>query len=486
VIPALWSEVTFEVLARLVAERTGLAFAPHRCASLEQAARRAMATAELTDLGEFTARLASGALSWDPLIAEMTVGETYFFRDVQQFAFVREHVLPAIRASYGATHGVRVWSAGCASGEEAFSLGILLRERGLFEGAFILGTDLSQAALARARAGEFRKWSLRGLEPQLIEAYFVEVEAGLFALAPAIRECVTFRELNLASVDYPSTINGASRMDLIFCRNVLIYLQPDTIRAVGERLFASLVPGGWLVTGPSDPLLSEAGFEVQTTSVGVVYRRPETALRAPSSKSRAPEVPRTSRPTPASVPPDAVAPVVLNSAEVEPALHLSHEQARQAFDAEDQAAVLRLAQERPSDAVGAASRVRALSNSHGARVAEQACAEALLLHPLSGELHYLHGVLLLGRAQFERAAEALRHAIYLDRSLAIAHFTLGSVLAQLEKPALAERAYRNARDCLALHGGGPIALGDGISAGGLATAVTQAIELLANDRRAIG
>ncbi|MEO6601671.1 MAG: CheR family methyltransferase, partial [Polyangiaceae bacterium] len=140
----LWSAPEFVGIAEQVARRTGLIFAPNRCETLEQAVRVVMRAQSLDDLSEFERRLANGRVPWEPLIAQMTVGETYFFRDNEHFEFLTQRVLPELAERRGHQYCPRVWSAGCASGEEAYSLAMALDEQGKLDGSFVLGTDLNR------------------------------------------------------------------------------------------------------------------------------------------------------------------------------------------------------------------------------------------------------------------------------------------------------------------------------------------------------
>src|SRR5438552_3141063 len=157
-----WTQPACEAIIRLLGQRTGLYFPESRHDSVEAGIRRAMSRAGLTDLIRYRNLLERDAGALDDLIVELTVGETYFFREPAQFDFIRAEVLPDVQRRRGPEHGVRVWSAGCATGEEAYSLAILLAEEGLAGRAFLLATDISRAALAQAHRAAYRDWSLRG------------------------------------------------------------------------------------------------------------------------------------------------------------------------------------------------------------------------------------------------------------------------------------------------------------------------------------
>ena len=442
-----WSQPAFEDLARLVGERTGLAFAPGRRAAVEAEIRRVLARAGAAGPAEYLERLGPDPdpHALDDLIAELTVGETYFFREPDQFRFLRDTVLPEIRARRGHGHILRAWSAGCASGEEAYSLAIVFREELPAGRAHLLATDLSREALARARRARYSDWSLRG-EGAAAARPYLRPEGNDHVVVEPLRRMVSPGYLNLAVDDYPSAASGVWGMDLIFCRNVLIYLDRETVGAVARRLHDSLAPGGWLIAASSDPpLLEHAPFEPVATDRGLFYRRGgrgRPAPPAPARRRRGPDR-RPARPR------------------------------RVLAEARESLA--------RGDYAGAVDRTRGPARGRGPGPAHpgpgqprRRAGRARLgrgdgAYPLSDELHHLRAVLLLGLGRVAEAAEAARRAVYLDRGSAMAHFTLGLILARMGDRSGAWRAYRNARDLgRARPPGEPVPLSDGVPAGRLA------------------
>jgi len=280
-----WSDPAYEVVARLVNARTGLVFRTNCCDAAEAGTRRAMERAGVADLTTYVELLREGAAAFADLIDELTVGETYFFRQPERFDFIRRHVLPEIRRRRGPDHVVRVWSAGCASGEEAYSLAILFEEEGIADRCSILATDISGVALQRARDASYGIASLRGIDESLLRRYFRR-HGYREILEDRVRCRVTFRSSNLAADEPRQTGGMMGDMDLILCRNVLIYFDKNTVGEVGRRLFGALAAGGWLVTGASDPSLTDAApFETVVTDRGVVYRRGSAPRRTGSRRS---------------------------------------------------------------------------------------------------------------------------------------------------------------------------------------------------------
>jgi chemotaxis protein methyltransferase CheR len=457
---------------RLLGERTGLHFDPGRRATAAAGVRRALVRAGAASCADYLSLLQGDAQVFDDLVVDLTVGETYFFREPAHFDLVRREVLPDVRRRRSEGHVCRAWSSGCASGEEAYSLAILLAEEWAGGPAYLLATDISRAALARAARARYGDWSLRG-EGAARAGPYLDHRGQHHVVHERLRRCVTFEYLNLALDVYPSFATGAWGMDLILCRNVLIYFDRETVGRVARRLFETLAPGGWLITASSDPpLASEAPYTSVLTPAGVVYRRPEAPVwtprpppRGPESPPRSEEKPRRPEPQPAPAPVPALPADVLA-------------EARQAFAAGAYGRAAELTAGLLADPAAAILQVRALANLDPAR-AEASCAEAAARHALSTELHYLHGVLLLELGRDQEAERALRRALYLDRSLAVAHLTLGALAARHGDREAARRAYRNARDlCTARPADEAVPLAEGEPAGRLAAAAAAALAVL--------
>jgi chemotaxis protein methyltransferase CheR len=164
----------------------------------------------------------------EAIVAEMTIGETYFQRDPAQFDLLRRQLLPQLLADRDADRPVRVWSAGCASGEEPYTVAMLFDELSALDRAQIVGTDIARQRLEDAQRGVYSQWSLRGAADDFRAKYFRE-RGRFFELVPAIREQVDFRYLNLAEDRFPSLSVGIWGMDVILCRNVLIYFDRESV-----------------------------------------------------------------------------------------------------------------------------------------------------------------------------------------------------------------------------------------------------------------
>ena len=475
-----WRHPGYVAVLDLVAARAGLL--PPSCPpAAMDGIDRAMARAGLADFDAYLARLVQDAAALDDLLVELTIGETYFFRNPEHFDFVRHEVLGELARRRGPEHVVRMWSAGCASGEEPYSLAVLLLEEGYGHRMEVRGTDISRAALARSHLASYGEWSLRGPQADRMRP-FLHLEGKRYVLMPEVRERVRFGYLNLAEDTWPSALSGIWGLDVIFCRNVLIYFNRPTIEAVARRLHASLAEGGYLIPGPSDPPLYEhAPFESILTHWGVVYRRPVTGdasyprSRPTLTPPPLPPVtpPRLPLPAPAFVaplaPPPPVAPPPPPPVPPAPAAPSEDlDGARQALARGDWLEAARRIGALQEDPAAAARGVRALANLD-AQAAVRACAEAATRHPLAVELRYLEALLLMGLGRLPEAERATRQALYLEPSLAVAHLMMGHLLRRQGDPMGAARAFRTAESlCATLPSDTPVPLADGDRAGRLA------------------
>jgi chemotaxis protein methyltransferase CheR len=251
-----------EALAPLLAERAGL---DPPAWALEARVRERAAALGLSD-ADYVARAAADAGELDRLIELLRVGETRFFRHGAQLATLGERVLPSLRAP------VAAWSAGCASGEEAWTLAMLLGERG---GAFsVWATDLSATALARARAGRYAAGRVANEVPAALRARYFRKIGDDEVVNDRLRPHVRFDAHNLLAA------TGGREFDLILCRNVLIYFDEARRAEAVARLVRALKPGGWLLVGYSETLRDCAELAAETHAV---YRKQPPAVSRQSS-----------------------------------------------------------------------------------------------------------------------------------------------------------------------------------------------------------
>lgn len=302
----------------LLESRTGLVFPGGRRALLE----RAVATwldATGSSPGAVALELLAepAGAAWDRLATLVTVGETYFFRHREQFLALRQLALPLLTEARRNVHApvLRAWSAGCSSGEEAYSLAMLfedvLPDRARWQ-VRVVGTDIDAEALERARAGLYGRWAFRASGDE--RARWFRAGPGGEQIDGRIRDLVTFERHNLAdpAATSPAALGGPA--DVVVCRNVTIYMSPDATRSVVARLFDALAPGGWLLVGPVEPSTELYQQFVPHHVDGItLYQRPldERPRRVPH--------PVAASMTSAPIAPPVVAPPVAGPQPVDPA-----------------------------------------------------------------------------------------------------------------------------------------------------------------------
>ncbi|QDE90966.1 methyltransferase [Myxococcus xanthus] len=279
------SQKVLQQLAALLLERAGLKITPDGFHSLRLALSARMPVLGLEEPEHYIQRLtgAGGEEELRSLLPLVTVGHTEFFRDAKQFRALEKSVLPdLVSRSRREMRKVSIWSAGCATGEEPYSLAMVLAELGALSLEVDLwATDLNLAAVEAAKQGRFTSRRAISINQARLTRFFKPVEEGYEAL-PALREYIRFDGQNLAVPVFDKV--ALSSLDLILCRNVIIYFDLPTIRGLMDRFLAALRPGGLLFLGYSESLFKVYDrFEMIEVDGAFVYRRPlnDKSMRAP-------------------------------------------------------------------------------------------------------------------------------------------------------------------------------------------------------------
>jgi chemotaxis protein methyltransferase CheR len=502
-----------QLLSRLgdfVASQIGLHFPQERWPDLERGIRAAARQLEEPDAESCARRLLSRPLTnseVEILASELTVGETYFFRDKRCFEILDERVLSElIGARHEAERPLRVWSAGCCTGEEPYSIAIFL-DRAVPKARrwdiTILGTDINPHFIRKADEGVFGEWSFRGAPPWLKESYFTETTAQRFRILPRIREMVTFACLNLAQDGYPSLFSNANTIDLIFCRNVLMYFAPNQVRKVIQNFHRALVDSGWLIVSPTDPP-SELFVPLipERSEGGRFYRKTEKQLASSTSFSPS-GTPSTFRSEAETIEP---APIPVRSHQTaqesaqsvrsaaRPTQTASIEEAlyREALALFEQGlyaeAVQKLDPNRARyQAAGKthALLARAYANLGSLSEARRWAERALATDKLNSALHYMRAVIVHEQGATEEALLSLKRAVYLEPDFVLAHFALANHALRERHFNKADKHFANALALLARYQ--PDAVlpdSDGLAAGRLKELIESTISLeRRNDRR---
>jgi two-component system CheB/CheR fusion protein len=242
--PELLSPGQLTELLRLLAARTGVDLAGQRRSMLARRASHRLGWAGVRTPAEYLDRVRTDPAEPWRLLERLTIKVSRFFRNPDTFDALRRRALPELRRRRGGAP-LRVWSAGCANGQEAYSLGMLCAEAGPFS---VLGTDVDRAALARASAAVYPEEERAHIPAELAERHLVASSAGRVAVHPALARRVSFARHDLAS-DAPPPGAG---FDLVSCRNVLIYFVPERQAQILARVAGRVVPGGYLVLGEAE------------------------------------------------------------------------------------------------------------------------------------------------------------------------------------------------------------------------------------------
>jgi chemotaxis protein methyltransferase CheR len=396
VIPdSLWPHVS-----AVIASHTGLHFPEDRRTDLQRCLADAAAELGFDDARSCAHWLLSSEPTkpqLDTLASHLTIGETYFFREPKAFEALATQVLPAlIQKRRGNEQRLRLWSAACSTGEEAYSLAILVRQvlpDWKDWQVSVLGTDINSRFLEKAMDGVYGAWSFRDTSPAFRERYFDLTEDGRYSVHADIRSSVHFAQINLAQDGFPSLATDTNAMDVVFCRNVLIYFEPSQMMTLVGKLRRSLVEEGWLVVSPSECSQTLFGeFSAVNFPGAVLYRKSQAEQPAPPFHAAFPP----SEPAPTA--PPRPAPLPRSSAP------------RPVLKPEEFAQLTR-------------------SNANEGRLKEAlAWSERwIVADKLDALAHYLHAIVQQELGQREPARSALQRAIYLKPDFVLAHFALGNL-----------------------------------------------------------
>jgi chemotaxis protein methyltransferase CheR len=209
---------------------------------------------------------------FDQIFDLVTTNETYFFREPAQLHAFTEEIIPDL-LSKKTTNKIRIWSAGCSSGEEPYSIAIRLRETGWYDKASfeIFASDINQQVLAKARKAQYRENAFRVTPPELRQKYFTQEADGSWKVHDDIRNRVSFGRLNLYD---DSRVSLLGHLDVIFCRNVIIYFDDSSKKIVVKNFYNRLIDGGYLLLGHSESLISlSTEFKLRHLKNDMVYQK---------------------------------------------------------------------------------------------------------------------------------------------------------------------------------------------------------------------
>ncbi|MFQ6042088.1 MAG: CheR family methyltransferase [Candidatus Poribacteria bacterium] len=495
------SDALLSQVSEVVAAQMGLRFPKERWRDLKRGIDSASREFGFKAAESCLQQLVSSRLTKkqiEILASYLTVGETYFFREKRSFEILEKRILPELIRSRRRNGGnrLRIWSAGCCTGEEPYSIAILLSK--MIDDlqdwdVTILGTDINPRFLKKASEGIYKEWSFRGVPPAIKEGYFKHTDDGRFEILPDIKKMVTFSYLNLAEDTYPALANNTTAIDIIFCRNVLIYFAPEQAKRAIQAFHRSLVNGGWLVVSPSETsCLLHSPFITVNFPGAIFYKKEmeesQTAESSPPKKtvhyaphdkiavalSKSPEFVVSIRPYGAT---QSKRLLKVDSQSDNRGLEerfsrsdLSHHQERitetappndlylkaaalyeQGRYAEAEGKLIELFSKDSNNPKAVALLARTYANQ--GKIAESLawCEKAIAADKLNPALHYLHATILQEQGRLEKAAMSLKRALFLDQNFALAHFALGNIARQQGRFDESGKHFENALSLLSNH-----------------------------------
>lgn len=418
-------------LSALLSTRIGLHFPKARWGDLERGIAAASPAFGMRDAASCAQRLLSAPLTHreiEILASHLTVGETYFFREPRSLEIFEQQILPALlQARAHDARRLRIWCAGCCTGEEPYSIAMLLDrlipEREAWH-VTLLATDINPAFLRKAAEGEYGDWSFRATPDWIRARYFKRKRDGRYELHPRIRKKVTFSYLNLAEDVYPSLSNNTNAMDVIFCRNVLMYFTAERVSAVIGQLYRSLADGGWLIVSPAETSSAVFSRFARVEFAGTTLYRKSVDALAPCFASPVPASmaePEAWRPLPPALPEDAAAPAPARP---------------------DVA---------PRGTATPAQAARDCANRGRLDEAVAWCREAIAADKLNPAGYYLLATVQQEQEQNAAAMQSLQRALYLDPDFVLAHFALGNLCRSQGRQREAQRHFEHAQTLLQTH-----------------------------------
>lgn len=459
----------------LIVDTFGIHIKPHYQDTLKKnllTRIRALGLCSLNDYYQFLVaknQLVPGAREWQELISLLTVTETYFFRDQGQMSLLKNQLLPELierktvlsLTQCNAANGefyrptLRLWSAGCSTGEEAYSLAILVKELipdNQTWDILILGTDINQPAIALAQQGIYSDWSFRTTTQEIKNRYFRSHKQG-WKIDPAIQAMVTFQPGNLMQDNYPAYASKIHDFDLIICRNVFIYFDFNAIAQVIDKFYSSLTPGGFLLTGHTE-LHGQTiePFQFKNFPQSAVYQRHTLLNEHKHSKVLNTIIPAAkfeSRETENSLP---SLPSLGTGFDVSANTQTLLDAAKKSLIQEAYADVIQIAEQliavAPQDFQAYCLMAEAYANFGDYSQANQACQQALQISPLAIEPYHLLAQIAEEQGDRDRAKLFLKRIIYLAPSSVTAHLELGSIYEREVNEKQAQKIWRSLLEIL--------------------------------------
>lgn len=455
--------------SRLVHDLYGLNFSEKRRSDLEHGLLQAFAASACVDLDAYYQILLdpiNGAVHKQRLVNALTIGESHFFRNSGQFDALYTHVLPEIIERRKSLRTLRIWSAGCAGGQEPYSIAMMLRELlpDVDDWAItILGTDINTAALDQAQQAVYSDWAFREARALRLRDRYFRPAGKRYALCPEVQRMVTFAQLNLADGAYPTFQTNTTFMDLILCRNVTIYFSPAMTRSVIARFYDALVEGGWLAVGHSEhSVTTYQQFQVRNYANAILYQRTGEPgmpvedwdwLKPAPTPTAAP----TFSPPPFEVKPDTQlgetgatsAPLAQEAPDNDQPFERAKELLAYGHSEEARDLLTNHLSTAPDDPSGCSLLCQAYANLGNWTQAETWCQRAIDLDQLQQDPYYTLALVLQHQEHLEQALAAMKKVVYLDNQSVRGHYGLANLYYSLGQLPQALKSLDNAQRLIA-------------------------------------
>ncbi len=422
--------------SKVVSEKLGLHFPENRYQDLSSGLHLASTELGFEDDGtDFISLLIEQKLSskqLDILAEKLTIGETYFFREKQILEAFRDMIIPSLlKEREYTTRSIRIWSAGCCSGEEPYTLAIILSEIIPDIASWdisILATDINRRYLNKATTGRYTPWSFRETPTEPKTRYFVSVGRE-FEISPEIRNMVRFQPLNLVEDPFPTQRTNTNSMDVIFCRNVLMYFAPETASAIGEKFYHALTNQGWFITSQVE--LSDELFHLLSKvnyKNSFLYRKTGKPAELPK-RSRIHENKRPGTITP---------PIGKQSA---------HHRER-TVQLKPPATIIQPSERVYDQTLNPLNLARNYANQGDFKNALHWSEEMISADRSNPEAYFLQGKILFEQGEVSKAEQQLKRALYLDPDHLLAHFQMATLCLRAGKEKQARKHKQNVADLL--------------------------------------
>jgi chemotaxis protein methyltransferase CheR len=451
-------EITLMQLSEFITDNLALNFPKERWNDLERNIVAASNEFGFKDAEKFINHILSTPLdrtNIEILTAHLTNNETFFWREHASFEILEQVIIPELIQKRQKEKIIRIWSAGCSTGEEPYSIAIAL-DRVIPDikdwNITILATDINPRVLNKAVSCEYTHWSFRGTPQWLKDKYFIETKDKKFGIIPKIKKMVKFDYLNLAEDVYPSTLNNTNAMDIIFCRNVLMYFTQNRFKQVVHSLYNSLKQESYLVVSASELSAQNfSGFKAINYPGAIIYQK---TSKKSKHTNNVPVIKEEPKPIIFQFPIQPITTIVKEELPVTKVIDVNKTEIEILIKIKStyEDALLLYTQGNYSEVIGKLKNVaktidelilliRAYANRGSISDALETCEKAISANKLEPRLHYLYATILQESNKLQEAVDSLKRAIFLDSDFVLSYYSLGNIYHRMGKNKNARKYY---------------------------------------------